>query len=299
MLLTDFFESTYRTERLLGKSENTNRLYRISIRNFAKTLGKQPNLDDLTVAKVCRHMQRMLDDGKAAATANKDRAQLVTIWRYAFQKTLVAEFPNVPQLTEPERTPVAWLPEEFSRLIDTIDQLDGMLVHVPRSLWWRTILLVCLDTGERIGAIRIAKWEWIYGEWLNVPAEARKGKRRDRAYRLNSETIGHLQAIRLASPSRPFPWPYCEDYLWTKYNEILKAAGLPHGRRDKFHKIRRTTASVSNAAGMDAQEVLDHAYRRTTQRYLDPRFTRDKQACDVIGAFLNSANTNDVATATK
>jgi len=148
------------------------------------------------------------------------------------------------------------------------------------------MILLALDTGERIGALRQASWGWFRGEWFNVPAEARKGGRRDRAYRLGSDTIGHMLAIRLVSPAKPFPWQYCDMYLWNLFGKLLESAGLPATRRDKFHKLRRTTASAVHAAGMDAQEALDHQYRRTTSRYLDPRFTASRQPCDVLAEFL-------------
>lgn len=286
MKLQDFFDTHYRPQRLLGKSAKTTRLYNLSIRSFGKTLETVPLLEHLTDQNVVKHMQQVIDNGNSPATANKDRDQLLTIWRHAHRLGMITDYPNCPKLNVPERTPRAWLPEEFSRLLSVIESEDGYFETVPRSLWWKSIILTCLDTGERIAAIRQSRWDWFSGDWFVVPAEARKGGRRDRPYRLRAETLGHLEAIRLVSPTEVFPWPYCEGYLWTLYGNLLKKAGLPHGRRDKFHKIRRTTGSVAHANGLDAQEVLDHQYRRTTQRYLDPRFQRDRQACDVLAEFL-------------
>ncbi|WP_417459183.1 tyrosine-type recombinase/integrase [Kordiimonas sp.] len=286
MKIIDFFSDYYRPQRLLGKSSETTRLYRLSIRSFGKTLGTVARLPHLTDVNVTRHMQTVLDAGRSKATANKDRSQLLTLWRHASRLGMVDSWPNVPQLVEPERTPEAWLPEEFDRLLKAVDSQQGKIGEVPRSLWWRAIILLCLDTGERITAVRTAKWDWFYGEWVKVPAESRKGKHRDRLYRLNAETTAELENMRGYSRKDVFPWPYCDGYLWTLFGKLLKEANLPSGRRDKFHKIRRTTGSVAHAAGLDAQEVLDHQYRRTTQRYIDPRFTRTQQACDVIGGFL-------------
>lgn len=292
MLLQDFFNRVYRPKRLLGKSANTVRLYNLSIRSFGKTLGTDPRLTDLTDTNVAIHLQRLLDAGRSPATANKDRAQLFTLWRHASRKGMVEGWPDLPPLTEPERVPKAWLPDEFAKLLAAADRQDGFFMSVPRSLWWTTILMVCLDTGERVSAVRNAKWEWLSGDWLHVPAEARKGGRRDRSYRLSTKTLGHLMAVKMVSPIEPFPWPYCQSYIWRLFGDLLKTAGLPSGARDKFHKIRRTTGSVAHAAGMDAQEVLDHQYRRTTQKYLDPRFSRDRQASDAVADFLANPKPN-------
>lgn len=288
MDLKHFFETHYRPQRLLGKSENTTRLYLLSIRSFGKTLATDPRLIHLTDANISRHMQRVMDAGRSPATANKDRSQLLTLWRHAHRLKLIDAWPNVAELKQPERTPKAWLPEEFAQLLATADKEPLHFGRVPRSLWWRSLLLLALDTGERITALRHARWDWFSGEWFHVPAESRKGGRRDRAYRLSEETIGLLLRVRQVATSEPFPWPYCDMYLWTLFGKLLEKAGLPHGRRDKFHKIRRTTGSVAHAAGLDAQEVLDHQYRRTTQRYLDPRFTRDRQPCDVLAEYLSN-----------
>jgi integrase len=294
MQLTQFFYDLYRPQRLLGKSENTTRLYLISIRNFGRTLATEPTLADLTDLNLIRHIQRMRDIGRSPATCNKDRNQILTLWRHAHRIGLVANYPNVPQLIEPIRTPEAWLAADLVKLFDAIDKQPGHFGRVPRSLWWRTLIMICLDTGERIGAVRQVRWDWFSGEWLRIPAEARKGGRRDRAYRLSHDTLGHLLRVRTVSPVDVFPWPYCGTYLWSLFGQLLTFAGLPHGRRDKFHKLRRTTASVVHQSGGDAQEALDHQYRRTTARYLDPRFTSDRQTCDVLADFLSASKRREL-----
>lgn len=287
MLLADFFEETYRSRKLLGRSENTSRLYRLSITSFGRTLGKRPRLCDFTDTNLSRHIQRLLDEGRSVATANKDRAQLLALWRYAHKRGLVTNWPDVPVIPEPERTPAAWMPEDLAKLEEAVGRRKGSIAGVPERLWWRSLIYACLDTGERISAIRDATWDWVDGVWLRVPAEARKGKTRDRAYRLRPATVDDLEMIRrMGAGNFLWPWPLNRDYLWQKYGALLKEAGLPAGRRDKFHRLRRTTASISHAAGLDAQQVMDHEYRRTTRAYLDPRYTANTQPCDVLADFL-------------
>ena len=289
MLLADFFEETYRSRRLLGRSENTSRLYRLSITSFGRTLGKRPRLCDFTDTNLSRHIQRLLDEGRSVATANKDRAQLLALWRYAHKRGLVTNWPDVPVIPEPERTPAAWMPEDLAKLEEAVGRRKGSIAGVPERLWWRSLIYACLDTGERISAIRDATWDWVDGVWLRVPAEARKGKTRDRAYRLRPATVDDLEMIRrMGAGNFLWPWPLNRDYLWQKYGALLKEAGLPAGRRDKFHRLRRTTASISHAAGLDAQQVMDHEYRRTTRAYLDPRYMANTQPCDVLADFLGN-----------
>jgi integrase len=60
--------------------------------------------------------------------------------------------------------------------------------------------------------------------------------------------------------------------VWAWLTSILIAAGLPHGPKDKFHKIRKTTAShIAKAAGASmASAVLGHSDVEVTKRYIDP-----------------------------
>lgn len=293
MTLLDFFENEYRLRRLIGKSPNTSRLYRQSISAFSQTIGHAATLDDLTNENVVRHMQARLDGkfrGKSRGTANKDRCQLLAIWRMAARLGMVAKWPEVALLSEPERIPKAWMQDELARLLRTLKGLPGYVGEIPEKLWWVGIVSVALDTGERIGAVQPAEWGWLDGNWLEVPAESRKGGKRDRKYWICDSTVELLGSIRKlkADKKKIFPWPHNPTYLWGKYKKILDLAGLPNGRNDAFHKLRRTHASVLHAAGFDAQEALDHQHRRTTRRYLDPRFERNVKPSEVLAEYLRT-----------
>ena len=290
MTLAEFFEHNYRVRKLRGKSPNTVRLYRFSITNFSRVLGHDATLDDLTDDNVALAMQSMLDRGCSPYTANKERSQLLALWRFAAQLQLVPKWPTIGAEHTPERVPVAWMQEDIQRLMQALERETGMIGDAPANLWWRSLVCVCLDTGERIGAIVQAEWSWIERDWILVPAEARKGHKRDRRYLLACDTLARLRELQryTGRQGRVFPWPYCGTYLWGKYTKILKKHGLPCGPKDKFHRFRKTVGSVVHAAGLDAQEVLDHNSRRTTKAYLDPRFTREKQPSDVLAAWLRN-----------
>ncbi len=288
MLLTEFFNDHYVPRKLRGKSERSVILYRLCIKRFAETVGHNPTVSDLTEDNVLKHLSRR--QKVAPATRNKELAELTAMWRLAAQKKMLETWPEIQPEPEPERDPIAWLAEEMQQLLNAATRQLGDIEGVPAWLWWHGLIRLVLDTGERISAVRVAKWNWIQGEWLMVPAEARKGKTRDRRYRLSDVTQQVLAQIRdcKTGDSSVFPWPYCDGYLWDKYKAILDQAGLPSDRKHKFHALRKTTGSVAHAAGLDATDCLDHSDRRTTQRYLDPRFVRDKQPCDVLAEYLRS-----------
>jgi integrase len=295
MKLSEFFEGQYKIRRLRGRSQNTVRLYRSSIRNLEKTIGRTVFLADLTDDNIARLMQDIIDRGGSPYTSNKERSQLLAIWRFAAQLKMVDTWPTVMAEHVPERVPVAWLVDDVLALLDAASNAKGYIGSAPANLWWPALLSLALDTGERIGAVCQAEWSWVDRDWILIPAEARKGKTRDRRYKISPETIERLRQLRKFScgSTKIFVWPYNRTYLWTRYSKLLKEAGLPYGPKDKFHKLRKTLASVAHAAGLDAQEILDHQSRRTTQKYLDIRFTRETQPSQILADWLRNPPKTD------
>lgn len=293
MKLADFFARVYAPHRLRGRSKHSVRLYELCIRQFGRTLGHEPTIADLTEENVLAHLARR--STVAPATRNKELTQLSALWRFANRRGLLDTWPTIPQEQEPERTPVAWLPEEVRKLLHACHNQQGEIAGVPAYLWWDGLVRVILDTGERVSAAVQCQWSWLQTGWVNVPAEARKGKKRDRLYRLSESTIDVLEAIAKAKAdqNRVFPWPYCTAYLWKRFGDILKEANLPADRARKFHCLRKTHGSVVYAAGLDPQDALDHTDRRTTQRYLDPRFSRERHASDVLAEYLAGTKNTD------
>ena len=292
MLLREFFYQQYKPKKLHGKSANTVRLYDVLFRNFARTLGRAPLLGDLTNENVQAHMQRLLDDGRTKATANRDRCSMVALWRYALKLKLLESWPDIPKEIEPFREPQAWLREDIEKLFTAVSELEGNLrgTSVPWSLWFELLIRIMLDTGERVGAVREARWSWIENGSLLVPAEFRKGGKRDKFFPLSQESIELIQKMQKLSCDRTkiFVWTYSKTYLWNRYNRLIELAGLPNGRQSKTHRLRKTHASVAHAAGLDAQKLLDHSSSRITARYIDARFSNDTKASEVLTNWLRT-----------
>lgn len=295
MRIDQYFDDYYAPAKLAGKSQNTYRLYRICFRHLARTLGRHALLSDLTDTTIRKHLQRLLDEGRAKATVNKERCSIVAIWRHAAKSGLVDCWPDIPKHIEPQRTPVAWTRDDIEKLLESCRKADGDIGNCPGNLYWTALVMVCLDTAERIGAVMQAEWDWLESDSILIRGEARKGGKRDKWFRLGPETIALLAKVKQYRQSdKIFHWPYSYTYLWRKYSTIIERAGLPTGRRCGWHRIRRTTASVCYAAGMNPQELLDHTDSRTTARYLDPRHTRQTQAADVLARWLRTPPRTDI-----
>lgn len=264
------------------RTQKTIKQYRIAFNDFAAAIGRQPSLADLTDDNIGRLIKYLSSRELAAKTINERRGRVHAFWSFLARRGVLGHWPMTPRIPEPVRTPMAWLQPELDRLFATVEQLDGRVGIHPRRDWWKCLLLVAWDTGERIGALLELRWDHISGDWIHIPAEIRKGKRRDTTHRLAQDTLTALRAIKKPEREKVFPWPYDALYIYTKYTEILVAAGLPHDHRCKFHKIRRSVASHYEAAGGNAMKLLGHTDRRTTEGYLDPRIVKTVQATDLL-----------------
>lgn len=289
MLLKELLDA-YIQKRLKGKSPNTTRLYRHSINSFARTIGHEPELVDLTDDNIERHMWKIVQRGGSPASANKDHGQLTALWRFASNNRIIDTWPNVRTLQEVERVPMGWLPDECNQLLQSAACEGGFIATVPARIWWESLIRILLDTGERIGAVRSLKHEHFQGRWILIPAELRKSGKRDKLYEIQPGTVEIVQTLieKNSENDSLFPWDRCETYIYNRYKAILKRAKLPTDRRSKFHRIRRTVASAVAGAGGDASAALDHASPRTTKKYLDPRIVGGIKPSEVMAAFLSN-----------
>ncbi len=289
MLLTELFALYYR-KRLRLSSPHTSRLYLHSIKAFSETLGKPAEIADLTDDNLENHLYRLVNEGLSPATANKDRAQLSALWRFANRHRLTDTWPEVQSLREPERVPLGWLTHELDALFSAVDSLDGDVAGVPASLWWSCLLSVLLDTGERIGAIRRLTRDNFHHTHILVPATVRKGKTRDRLYELSPDTLIKLrQLLKKHTSELVFPWDRHENHIYFKYRRILKKAGLPANAKAAFHKCRRTVASAVANQGGDPTAALDHSSPRVTKVYLDPRIVKRVSTSQLVRAWRAAA----------
>lgn len=289
MTLDELF-AIYTRKRLRLRSPNTVRLYQHSIAAFEKTLGRKATTDDLTDDNVEEHMHRIVTSGLSVASANKDLWQIGAIWRFANRNRWCDTWPNVQLYPEPERVPLAWLPHELEKLFEAVAQEQGTISGAPACLWWKALLSVLLDTGERIGAIMRCERTNLQGNYLLVPAAYRKGKTRDKLFELSQPTVELLASLTLAHRyQKLFPWDRSETHIYYRYTQILKRANLPSGRKSKFHAIRVTTASAVKNQGGDATAAMDHASSATTKRYLDPRLTQGVSTCHLVTGWRKSS----------
>lgn len=267
MLLRDAITDLYAP--VCGVSDRTIRLYRMTVSAWSKLLGREPTTDDLDEVTVSRFVSSRLRE-RAAATAAKDRAQIHAVWMWLWKRGVVKSAPTIRRVVVPERIPEAWMEDELRRLIAAAGQEPGFVSGIPAGLFWRALLLTTFCTAERIGSVLQLRWSDVDGRLIVFRAETRKHGRRDLARIVPQDCADALSAIRSADP-RVFPWDRTHTVVWHRLGSIVKRAGLPGGRRSKFHRLRKSALSFHCAAGGDPQRLADHSSPAVTKRYLDPR----------------------------
>lgn len=282
--LESFYRDYYQPLKLRSRAKNTRRLYEFTVRNFSRFLCRPATLDDLRDDTVSRLIGWMIERWRSPYTANKERSQLLAIWRFAARKGFVQNWPDVEPEIQPERIPRAWTADELERLFAACLATPGRVGPVPAGLWWYGLHLVGWDTGERITPLRMLQWKWLSFDTgrVMVPAEVRKGRRADRIYKLHDETLDVLRRIMLPARELVFPWPYSPTHIYHHYARIQQRAGLPAGRIFRFHCLRKAVASHGKALGLDPQELMGHIDGRTTRRYIDPGICGSRPASDVL-----------------
>ena len=265
-------------ERLAFKSESTKTHYRLALENLDTFLGRPARVVDLTDQNVVGMMAWLVDTGRSIRTANNRRDYLLAFWRWCARKRLVEEFPDVDPLEEPDVMPTSWSKEQLGKLLDACSRQTGEIASVKASDWWIAIHRVWWDTAERTGATFKMEWQHFDSKagTLYLPGDVRKANKKA-LYNLKPQTVAAIEAIR--APERKlifeFKSSFCLGTFYNRYTRLLKDAGLPHGRRDKPQKMRRSFASHLEAAGGNATEALQHSSRAVTcNSYLDERIVK-------------------------
>ncbi len=274
--LRNYFTSTYRPLKLIGCSHRTVNSYITVINGFSTFLACEANLHHLTDDFLGRYSAWMSEKEYEPTTINGHLRHLLALWRHAWKKRRVEERPrDVDFLPTYKRNPTAWTVEEMGRILTSARQAEGDFKGIPANLFWPALILTMYDTGLRLGAMMQLKATDLNLETgiLIARAETQKQKA-DQVFRLRRQTVESLEAID--PPAREFLFGYPEyetnkRRIYRTLNEILERAGLPATDRDKFHKIRRTSATLlADAMGEEAaKEHLGHSSINITRGYLD------------------------------
>ena len=258
-------------------------LYKGTIDHWQRFLGREPLISDFDDLEVARFLQSRVGATKrggktiSANTIAKDKAQISALWTFAAKKRLVNQFPSLPRTRLVHHTPKA----------ATVDGLQAMMTaattgrkkmygNVPVAWFWRTLIRVAFETGERRGALVALRWSEVDldGHQITFLAETRKGRSRDIVRAISQSLADELRQHRGAPGDLVWRYPGKPHSLYAAWDILRKRAGV-HVRG--LHSIRKSSASYLAAAGGNASEHLGHSNPRTTAVYLDPSIVRPRE----------------------
>ena len=277
MKLADFFSTTYRPLRLRGRSPKTTLLYTNLFRQFDKWLQSESiasegcieHLDELVLARYLDHRAGC----RSAYTAEKERSQLLALARLAWERRVpgLERMPTCPPGILPQKVPTSWTTEEIRHVFDTAEKAQRPIHGVPAGEFWSALLLLCWETGERIGAVLAIPAGEYRRPAVMVAPETRKGGKEGRIYHLSPDLCDRLDRLAAHKHERLIPWTGHIAGLYKRLKVLLTRAGLG-GRRLAFHQVRRTAISHIAAAGGDPVAFAGHSNPSVTRRwYIDPR----------------------------
>jgi integrase len=271
----------YRERKLIRAHPKVLCRYLRSVVALEEFLKRPALVADLAEDNLLGVEQNKRASNASEATVKEYRRHLQQLWNFAFRRGILPTGPDLAPLRTPRRTPFAWNRDQLGKLFAAVDlsayEFRGKTTRrIPFRVWLRGLLLVMWDTAERLGACLKLEWRHLdrSSGWIHIPAEVRKWQSGDLSFQLHPDTLATLENLRSvvdhAPTDRLFPWAMSAEYLWKKYREILEAAGLPAGRKQMFHAMRRSVASHLEGAGVDSGRVLGHADRETTRAYISP-----------------------------
>lgn len=316
--LEDFFSNTYcQTRPQLRSGTVTD--YHLEIRKFSRWLSGEMRVDppyqtrqnprdesrvatlaDCNDDTLTRYIAALLvtkDPPQSEATVKKARNTILAMWRMAWLKKKVDEFPrDVPEVSVPKRRPQAWRPEEMDKLLAACARREPYQARGRAWLsdgeWdarhWTALVLTLYDTSLRVNAalqVPLVNLNLQTGMLLTSAAQQKHGN--DELQQLHAETLEAIAKMlatrRWAKAGKPAPkgellfaCPFKSMTLWRHFTAILVDAGLPAGRRDKFHKIRRTTYTYTNALlGRDAATQQAGHSADLSRFYLDTALSNE------------------------
>lgn len=271
MTLITFLETVYVPLRLRGRSHESVRLLRHAITQFSRWLGRPATLEDLDDLVVSQWLAKMAEK-KSPNSVARERSGILAIWNLAQGRGLVKLRPTVAPELVPHHVPRAFTTDELVRLAAAAGMASGWVGPVPAAAFFKALVAVGLETGERINAILNTPRHCWVRPTLTVPAGVRKGRAQERVYELSPEASDLVDAVSRHEGPTVFWWIASDTALRKRWKTITRRAGLGDGRDVQFHALRRSTASHLAAAGLDATAFLGHSSDRITRRsYLDPR----------------------------
>lgn len=257
--------------------EATRYQYRLALNCYGRFLGRPATTADLADEPVTRWMSKRLQEGLASITVRERAGRVQTLWTWLAKRRVVDQFPTFIKPEAAESHPCALSVAQLAALFRSAGKERGTVGGIPADLWWLSFLGFVWNTAERKTAALAVRPDWLLLDdplcaKASIPPHVRKGRKKWGVYDLWPETVPMLREVIEAGRGSEvvWPFPYSPQSYYTRYNRILKDAGIPVNRKTKTHSLRVSHATWRTVAGGDATRQLMHSDPATTARhYID------------------------------
>jgi len=284
----DLLEDKYRVKKLLGKSSRSLTELRTTLNQWAKFLEREPELADLcddgADAFLAWYFEQPVSKTRpthSIASVEKQRRNLVALANFAVKIGWLDEPLALDPFDVPTFEPLAWSEEQLARLLYQAAIMPGTICAIPAGRWWVALILLAYASGARITAVMKLRWSELYLDDRLVLFRHETQKQGNEQMIGYSERVADaLQRIQHPERERVFAWPFdpgsqLDSYkgnwqtLRRQFTRMLIRAGLPVDPKSKFHRLRKTTATViaDNFGEEEACRQMGHS---------DPRLTRTR-----------------------
>ncbi|MHB1037999.1 MAG: phage integrase SAM-like domain-containing protein [Pirellulales bacterium] len=217
---------------------------RYSSDKFSRFLGRPGMLSDLNDSTVNEWLVSLEGLGLAKRSIKGNRVHLLTLWRAAFEDDLVPNWPRkVRRIKVPQVAPRAWRAEGVQRMLQVAATITGhfRLYRVARAAYWRAFILVCWDTGLRLGDVLALEYENVGADGFFIVTQHKTNN--TIPCQLKPETLKAIEAIRTPGRENIFRVT-CMQRFNAAFKNIVAQAGLKG--TTKF--LRRSAATAVEAA---------------------------------------------------
>jgi integrase len=274
----EFFNNVYVPKKGAEFSPDSATSYRSGIRRLNDFCCCNVSLDALSDDLIEDFVAWLASRGYPPATRKRICGEILAVWRFAWRKKFVETQPrDIDRIRLPKTVPDAWSVAQVGKLLSVAAETEGHVSGFRASIYWPALLLLIYDTGFRIRAVMKLKTSDLDLEagWVKAHWDTQKQKA-DQVLPLFKDTVELLRQMAAEQPGREmvFPFPFKTSACLTdRLRLLLQRAGLPHGKRDLFHKLRRTNGTyVADVAGEEAaMRQLGHSHVNVTRSYIDPR----------------------------
>lgn len=268
MLLTTLLDTWYLRERAVSKKAAE--LYRRSIDLFGehlKTPATTDHLESGTITDWIMHMEELVASGRMSQrTIYGHRASIITLWRFAAEGGHVATVPaRVRKVMKPRPNPIAWTPEEWTRMIEAADALEGEFEDwVPRSQYFGALMRVAYDTGLRRGDMFRLTQQDVRDDGRLRIVQHKTSEPHQPVMRPDT-----LERFRGLPGKNPLKWQGNVSGLYYWFGKLRRAAKLQGGC---LHQTRRTGATLvvlQTNSVEQAKKYLGHRTGDMWRSYVD------------------------------